>query len=227
MRLRRTLTALVSAGLMAGTMAAPAIAQSESGDIFDGGRGSSVPQDAVLPEGVAIGSVGGEELTQVDEVDPKRYVGDWFQVAAVPQPYTLQCASNTKAKYAQLDEKTISVKNTCDTLLGEPSEITGKARVTDPETNASLRVEFDDIPGQSLEGSPNYRVTYLSDDYDLAIVGDPERLSGFVLSRTAKLSDEQWDLVKKTVSERGWWDCAFVTTPQDGGETNAVPLCVK
>lgn len=228
MRLRKTMTVLFSAGIAAGALAPVATAQSSlNGDFFDGGRGSSVSQDAKLPEGSAIGSIGGKPLTQVDSVDTEKYVGDWYQVAAIPQPYTIQCASNTKAKYGVLDDSTISVKNTCDTLFGTPSEITGKARITDADTKASLRVAFDRVPGQNLQGTPNYVVTYLSEDYDLAIIGDPQRLSGFVLSRTPNLTADQWKTVKNTVKERGWWDCAFVTTPQKGGERGAIPVCAK
>lgn len=227
MRFKR-ITAVVFAGsLLAGMTAPQAMAQSNDEDIFNGGRGSSVSQLPSLPEGSAIGSIGGDELTQIEQLDPEQYAGSWYQVAAVPQPYTLQCLSNTKAEYEVIDDATISVKNSCTTLFGTTSDITGKAQVKDPETNASLRVAFDGIPGQSLEGETNYRVTYLSEDYDLAIVGDPQRRSGFVLSRTPNLSAEDWNLVKTTVTERGWWDCAFFTTPHEGGESVALPLCTK
>ncbi|GGG74815.1 lipocalin family protein [Corynebacterium pelargi] len=47
----------------------------------------------------------------------------------------------------------------------------------------------------------NYRISYVAKDYSLAIVGDPDRLSGFVLSRTPEFSWEQWDLLKSTWSK--------------------------
>lgn len=196
-------------------------------DMTDGGRigaGSSGPR---LPEGVAVGSIGGEELGQVSDLDPQRYQGRWYQVAAVPQPFTLQCASNTTADYGVINTTTISVTNTCRTLVGGQSSISGQARVQDPEQPGSLTVAFDGISGQSLDGPVNYRVTYLEDDYSLAIVGDPQRFSGFVLSRTPSLTSEQWDTVKNVTAKRGWWNCAFLTTPQAEGRDDVSPLCLS
>lgn len=221
--------ALLTAVLGATIAAAPAVGAQSSlpqRDITYGGRGSSVPTGSRLPEGVAIGSIGGNELTQVDHLDPKKYVGKWYQVAAIPQPFSLQCGSNTTAYYDLIDAHTISVKNSCTTWLNNTSSINGKARIKDAQTNASLTVAFDGVPAQNLEGPVNYRVTYLASDYSLAIVGDPQRISGFVLSRTPSLTPDQWKLVKSSVTNRGYWDCAFFTTPQAGGRADTLPLCL-
>ena len=210
-------------------LAAPAagIDIASTSDITDGGRVGAGSSDLRLPEGTAAGSVGGEELSQVPDLDPQRYQGRWYQVAAVPQPFTLQCASNTTADYSVIDSRTISVDNSCSTPVGGQSTISGQARVQDPEQPASLRVAFDGIPGQSLDGPVNYRVTYLEEDYSLAIVGDPQRSSGFILSRTPSLTPEQWNTVKQVTADRGWWNCAFLTTPQAQGRQDVSPLCLS
>lgn len=227
---RSTVTGALFAAVLGATIAAAPAASAQSslpqGDITNGGRGSSVPTGTRLPEGVAIGSIGGTELTQVDHLDPEKYVGKWYQVAAIPQPFSLQCGSNTTADYGVIDANTISVKNSCTTWLNNTSSIDGKARIKDTQTNASLTVAFDGVPVQNLDGPVNYRVTYLASDYSLAIVGDPQRLSGFVLSRTPNLSSEEWELVKRTVTDRGYWDCTFFTTPQAGGRSDTLPLCL-
>ncbi|MBC7307773.1 MAG: MMPL family transporter, partial [Dietzia sp.] len=91
-RLRGLVTALAVAPLLAAGLGAAPVAGAQ--DLTDGGRlggGSS----QLLPDGVALGSLGGPELTQVDSVDLERYAGEWFQVAAIPQPYTLRCTNDT------------------------------------------------------------------------------------------------------------------------------------
>ena len=103
--------------------------------------------------------------------------------------------------------------------------VEGSARITDTATNASLRVAFDGIPGQNPDGPTNYRVTYLADDYSLAIVGDPARRSGFVLSRTPALADDEWALVADVIEDRGYQPCTFVTSPQPDGRRDATPVC--
>lgn len=214
--MRRVISSLAALAA-AVTLVAPAGAQ----DIFDGGRlagGSS----QLVPRG---SSVFDSELPEVTTpVDLERYAGTWYQVAAVPQPYTLQCVRDTTAEYGIIDATTVSVRNTCGTPLGQKSSIEGTAT---PLSDASLRVTFPGVPFQDPNGPANYRVTYLADDYSLAIVGDPNRLSGFVLSRTPGLTPEQWGQVRGVVESRGWWSCAFLTVPTAGGREDIAPLCTQ
>lgn len=215
--MRRLLTSLTTLTMAATLLMPTAGAQ----DIFDGGRlggGSS----QVLPSGSSTST---NELPEIDEpVDLERYAGRWYQVAALPQPYSLQCAHDTTAEYEVLNDSTISVRNSCGTLVGPDSVIEGTATI---RSDASLRVNFPDVPFQDPNGPVNYRVTYLADDYSLAIVGDPNRNSGFVLSRTPDLSPAQWSQVRNTVEARGWWSCAFLTVPMAGGRGDVVPLCTQ
>ena len=222
-RLRGLVTALAVAPLLAAGLGAAPVAGAQ--DVTDGGRlggGSS----QLLPDGVAVGSLGGPELTQVDSVDLERYQGEWFQVAAIPQPYTLQCTNDTKAEYAVTAPGTVSVRNTCGSAISSDSVIEGEAKVRDTDTNASLRVNFPMVPFQDENGPVNYRITYLADDYSLAIVGDPTRSSGFVLSREPALDPEQWSTVRDVIEDRGWWSCAFLTVPMAGGRGDVTPLCL-
>lgn len=212
MNKRLAVAALLSTLAIFGTSTA------QAQDIFDGGRlaGGSSQVAALIstPENRALPEIG-------QKVDLDRYQGRWYQVAAIPQPYTLQCSNDTTADYEVLDENTISVVNSCGTPFG-PSVINGKAAV---RSDASLKVTFDGVPFQTEGGEPNYRVTYLEDDYSLAIVGSPNRLSGFILSRTPNLSNEDWAKVRNVTEDRGWWSCAFVTVPAAGGKTSPAPLC--
>lgn len=224
-RLRSAVTVSVVAPLLAAGLGATASPAAGAHDITDGGRlggGSS----QLLPDGIAVGSVGGPELKQVDSVDLERYQGTWLQVAAIPQPYTLQCTNDTRADYAITAPGTVSVRNTCGTAISSDSVIDGEAKVIDTETNASLRVAFPMVPFQKEDGPANYRITYLNSDYTLAIVGDPSRSSGFVLSREPALDADQWSTVRDVIEDRGWWSCAFVTVPMAGGRGDATPLCL-
>lgn len=225
-RTSRLRIAVVSVATALAALAAAPMASAQSGDPTDGGRIASSLPDVTIPDGVQIGSLGGAPLTEVAGVDPERYAGTWYQVAAIPQPFNLQCTANTTAEYEVSDPATIAVRNSCDTPFGARSEISGQARVQNPDTNASLRVTFPGVPGQDPEGPTNYRITYLAEDYSLAIVGSPERTSGFVLSRTPDLSPERWAEVRDVISDRGWTDCAFLTSPQRGGVSAMVPLCL-
>lgn len=224
-RTRRLVAGAIAGAACIALAGAPA-ASAQGSDPTDGGRLTSSLSGLTFPQNLQIGSLGGPELSEVDSVDPARYAGKWYQVAAIPQPFTLQCVANTTADYGVTGPMTISVLNGCDTPFGGRSEIEGEATVKNPETNASLRVGFPGVPGGNADGPTNYRITYLADDYSLAIVGSPERASGFVLSRTASLTAAQWDEVRSVIADRGWNDCAFLTTPQREGLAATTPLCL-
>ncbi|WP_182613249.1 MULTISPECIES: lipocalin family protein [unclassified Dietzia] len=223
-RSRLIATALAVVPLMAaGVVGVPAAGAQ---DLTDGGRLGGGSSQLRVPDGIAVGSIGGPELQQVGYVDPDRFVGTWYQVAAIPQPYTLQCTNDTTAEYARISPDTISVRNSCGSALSSDSVIEGEATIRDTATNASLRVDFPQVPFQDENGPVNYRITYLADDYSLAIVGDPSRSSGFVLSRGPALDEAQWSTVRDVVDARGWWSCAFLTVPMAGGRGDVTPLCL-
>ncbi|MBV7294372.1 lipocalin family protein [Corynebacterium sp. TAE3-ERU12] len=222
--LTRTLaTAAIAIGLTAA--AAPANAAPVTG--------SDLPELPTIPPSSSdisdlFGSSGfgdGEELSQVNYVDIDSYAGTWHQLATIPQIFQVQCARDTTAEYKVIEPGKISVVNTCTDWFGNSSSITGAAKVTNPETNASLRVAFNGIPGQDINGETNYRITYLSEDGNIAIVGSPDKKSGWVLSRTPSVSPQVWDEIESTLDDRGWWPCLFVATPVAGGVETPTPVC--
>ncbi|NLE80870.1 MAG: lipocalin family protein [Rhodococcus sp.] len=165
-------------------------------------------------------------LPPVPSLDVPRYMGAWYQLAAVPQPFNLECARDTQARYTLLDARNVRVQNTCTTWNGGTNMIVGNARVTDPATNAQLHVSFPEVPFQgSPDGPTNYVVTYIADDYSWAFVGDPLRFSGFVLSRTRAVSEDRWVEIRAVVESRGYNSCFLLTSPTTGGRQDIRPLC--
>lgn len=165
-------------------------------------------------------------LAPVPKLDTARYLGSWYQLAAVPQPFNLNCARDTVATYGKIDDANISVDNTCVTYTGDVSGIRGNARVNDPVSGAALHVSFPSVPFQDGQDGPtNYLVTHIADDYSWALVGDPMRLSGFVLSRTPSVTDAQWQEIRKVVEARGYNSCLLLTSPTTGGRAGVQPLC--
>ncbi|WP_416382096.1 lipocalin family protein [Nocardia higoensis] len=168
-----------------------------------------------------------QPLAPIPTLDVQRYLGDWNQVAAVPQPYNLACARDTAANYQLIDASNIRVENSCTTWTGGQNRIVGNARVVDPVSNAQLHVSFPGVPFQdSLDGPPNYIVAHLAEDYSWALVGDPVRFSGFVLSRSTAVDAARWQEIKRVVAERGYNPCFLLTSPTPGGATDIRPLCM-
>ncbi|MGW0037368.1 lipocalin family protein [Gordonia sp. NPDC003376] len=162
-------------------------------------------------------------LTPVPQLDVERYVGTWYQLAANPAPYNLDCVRDTTAKYTLLGERDVRVENSCTTITGQRRGIVGNARVNGV---ASLHVSFPGVPTQeSLDGPSNYLVTYLADDYSWALVGDPSRVSGFVLSRSPAVDKAAWQKIRRVVEASGYNSCLMLTSPTTQGLQEIKPLC--
>jgi apolipoprotein D and lipocalin family protein len=167
-----------------------------------------------------------EPLQPIQQLDVQRYTGDWWQIAAVPQPFNLNCAKDTRANYQLLDANNVRVQNNCTRWDGAGNQIIGNARVNDPVTRAQLHVSFPGVPTQdNPEGPTNYIVTYIADDYSWALVGDPFRTSGFVLSRSPQVSADQWKQIRSVVESRGYNACLLLTSPTTQGSNEIRPLC--
>jgi apolipoprotein D and lipocalin family protein len=192
-----------------------------AGAVLIGAALAAAPTASAAP-----GTAAGQPLAPIASLNVERYLGDWNQVAAVPQPFNLVCARDTKANYQLIDPTNVRVENTCTTWTGQTNRIVGNARVTDPITNAQLHVSFPQIPLQnSADGPPNYIVTYIADDYSWALVGNPGRSAGFVLSRSPAVDAAQWQKIRSVVEDRGYNSCLVLTAPTPGGATDIRPLC--
>nr|WP_243654951.1 lipocalin family protein [Nocardia alba] len=164
----------------------------------------------------------------VPNLELDRYLGDWYQLAAVPQPFNLNCARDTSANYTLDASGDIAVYNRCRTWNGGVDEIRGTATVNDPVTNAQLHVSFPGVPGQDgREGPTNYLVAALGPDYSWALVTSPSRLSGFVLSRTPALDESTWQQIDEAIRIAGQDPCIYLTSPTTGGREGVQPLCAR
>lgn len=164
----------------------------------------------------------------VASVELDRYTGKWYEIAAIPMVFQRKCVANTTADYAKLATGEISVFNSCEKSNGQRQSAVGQAKVTDPQTNAKLKVSFLNLPlvGWQYWASGDYWIIDLAPDYSTAIVGHPTRKYGWILSRTPQLPMDTLKILTKTLTEQGYNPCDFITTPQKGGLTTKQSLCV-
>lgn len=151
----------------------------------------------------------------VDKVDIEKYMGLWYTISSIPQVFTRGCAGGTSAQYALREDGDVDVYNSCFKEDGTVYDVKGKAWVADPETNAKLKVSFVPyIKSDLLAG--DYWIIGLGDDYEYAIVGHPQRKSGWILSRTRTLPDSVMKEIKDTLVEQGYDYSRFKKVDQKG-----------
>lgn len=129
-----------------------------------------------------------QPLPTVSSVNLVRYAGTWYEIARLPMWFQRHCV-DSKAVYTILPDAKVGVHNECVTDSGTLDQVDGVATVVDSTTNARLAVTFDNffarLVGPSRHG--NYWILDLDPDYQVAMVGTPDRRYLWILSRTPYL----------------------------------------
>jgi apolipoprotein D and lipocalin family protein len=143
--------------------------------------------------------VGTRKVSTVSSVDLNRYLGTWYEVAAIPQPFQKSCQSPS-ATYALREDGQLSVLSRCrkDSLEGDEQLTEGVARIVDRSSNAKLEVSFNGpFWGQ-------YWIIDLGPEYEFAVIGQPNRQALTVLSRSPHLSDPTFAAILTRALEQGY-----------------------
>lgn len=132
-------------------------------------------------------------LQVVAPVDLKRYAGLWHEQARLPNRFENDCTGHVTAEYTPLPDGTIEVRNRCVVDDGSVDEAVGRARVV-PVAGlpGAGRLEVRFVP-EWLGWLPlvwgDYWILKLDRDYQVALVGTPNREYLWVLSRAPELDE--------------------------------------
>lgn len=138
-------------------------------------------------------------LKPAKPVELNRYLGRWYEIARFEASFQKDCDGVT-ADYSLRSDGKINVVNSCRQggPQGPARSSTATARVVDPASNAKLKVAF--FP--PFEG--DYWVLDHADDYSWSIVGEPSRKYLWLLSRTPRLSERQYNALVQRAAAMGY-----------------------
>jgi apolipoprotein D and lipocalin family protein len=124
-------------------------------------------------------------MTTTTEIDLERYLGKWYEIATLPQFFSLGTKCVT-ADYSLNADGSIKVFNRqVNNISGQAGSITGKATVEPNSGNAKLKVSFFGAePSES-----NYWIVEIADDYSYSVVSDPTKTTFWILSRTPQMDE--------------------------------------
>ncbi len=165
------------------------------------------------------------EPTTVPYVDLNKYLGQWYEVASIPQFFQKQCIGNTTADYSLLANGMVKVMNSCDTESGKRSVAEGRAKVVDIVSNSKLKVTFVKIIGWVFSFGGDYWILDLSPDYSYAVVGDPSLKYAWILSRQPVLGADIYVRIEQNLKAIGYDTCSILTSIQNGGLSQRRALC--
>jgi apolipoprotein D and lipocalin family protein len=123
-------------------------------------------------------------------VDLRRYMGRWYEIARLPYFTQRRCEKNVRADYVLGDDGMVYVTNRCTRQDGNIGTAKGIARVADRGNNARLEISFRTLYGVHVLWD-DYWIIGVGADYDYALVGQPTRKRGWVLCRDPNPPEER------------------------------------
>jgi len=148
------------------------------------------------------------ELEVVPRVDLNRYVGQWYEIARLPNRFEKKCAGSVTATYSLQAGGKVKVVNRCRKASGEYTTATGKAKVVDKTTNAKLKVTF------FWPFYGDYWILDLGHNYEYAVVGAPNRKYLWILSRNRQMDDKLYRQLLTRMEARGFKVDQVIKTSQ-------------
>ena len=157
------------------------------------------------------------ELATVAHVDLARYAGTWYEIARLPMRHEPEDGTDITAHYS-LEGSKVAVRNRM-LRQGELEESTGQAAAVD-DSNSKLEVTF--LP-EGLRWIPftkgDYWIIKLDADYQVALVGSPDRKYLWLLARDVHVDEATRNHYLAYAQAQGFDLAGLIHTPHTGRPT--------
>ncbi|KAM0939129.1 putative zeaxanthin epoxidase [Dioscorea sansibarensis] len=154
-------------------------------------------------------------MSVVKNLDIKRYMGRWYEIASFPSFFQPRNGENTRATYTLNEDGTVHVLNETWTN-GKRDYIEGTAYKADPASDeAKLKVKFYVPPFLPIiPVTGDYWVLFIDEDYQCAVIGQPSRKYLWILSRKTHIDEEVYNQLVEKAKEEGYDVSKLHKTPQ-------------
>lgn len=149
------------------------------------------------------------EMQTVDYVDIDRFMGDWYVIANIPT-FLEKGAHNAVETYSRNADGTIATTFTYrkDGFDGKRKEYHPKGFIKDAKSNALWGMRF------IWPIKADYRIVYLSDDYSQTVIGRQSRDFVWIMARTPRISDDDYERLETFVASIGYDTAKLQRVPQ-------------
>ncbi len=156
-------------------------------------------------------------LPVVAPVDLQRYAGTWYEQARLPNRFQRDCTGQVSATYEVLAGGPVSVTNRCAKADGSTETAHGIARVVPVSGQPGAgRLEVSFAP-RWLSWVPmvwgDYWIMQLDADYQVALVGTPNRKYLWVLTRAPQIDPARLQTLLDYARGTGFDTAGVVRTP--------------
>ena len=146
----------------------------------------------------------------VDQLVLNKYLGTWYEIARFQHSFEKDLVGVT-ATYNLRDDGKIEVVNSGykNTLDGEYTQATGKAKIPDPSKPGQLKVAF------FLFFYADYNVLVLdAENYQYALIGSSTPKYLWILSRTPQMDEATYNMLLEEARKRGYDTGLLFKVPQ-------------
>jgi apolipoprotein D and lipocalin family protein len=135
----------------------------------------------------------------VESVDLKRFMGDWYVIAAIPT-FIETDAYNAVESYKLAEDGTIETTFRFNKggLEGPLKTYSPRGFVEDKQSNAVWGMQF------VWPFKAEYRIIYLSDDYEQTIIGRTKRDYVWIMARRPSIPEEDYMRLVAFLEEQGY-----------------------
>jgi apolipoprotein D and lipocalin family protein len=149
-------------------------------------------------------------VTAVPAVDLKRYSGRWFEIAKLPNKFQKQCYGNTTTTFnTKREDGEMEILNRCLQKNGMVDQLRGEAKVIDASSNAKMKISFPKFSSNS------FWIVDLDQNYQYAVVTNPDREYLWILSRVPEMDDATYQQILRRIERMGFQPNKLIRTPQN------------
>ncbi len=145
-------------------------------------------------------------LVVVDSIDVQKYMGVWYEIARLPNPYEEDCTGEVRATYSLMESGDIRVVNRCmheDSTFGEAEGIAIRGDADEP--NSKLKVRFAPAIFSWLPWVwGDYWIIDLASDYSYVVIGEPDREYLWILARSRTMDGIRLNPILERIKMQGY-----------------------
>jgi len=138
-------------------------------------------------------------IRTVEQVDLKRFMGDWYVVASIPT-FIERDAHNAVESYRLLDDGRVATRFSFNEggFDGERKTFTPTGFVLDRQSNAVWGMRF------IWPIKADYRIVYVDDDYRRTIIGRVKRDYVWIMARSPHIPPREMQRLTAIVADQGY-----------------------
>ena len=161
-------------------------------------------------------------LTTEPRIDLPRFMGDWYVIGNIPTSIE-RGAHNAVESYRLESDGSIATTFTFRKAAfdGELERYCPRGFVRDPRSNAVWGMQF------IWPIKADYRIVFVSPDYQRTIIGREKRDNVWIMARTPQIGDADWQDLSDRVAREGYDMSRLVLVPQQWPEPGHAPPRAK